>query len=168
VKCTARAGNRRFWCFSALRAHAKAPYKTDLHRKTLSVLNRPGRAPTVAVALGLEVVREQQVDQHGAGPGVITPTHPKVPGAKTRGPRRVSSGLYWVLRGCPGVLKGVRRGPVGPPGPLELAALRQDSQTKFGECEMWDSETTPRNHLDHGGGFCVGRSRLQWGTTVTR
>jgi hypothetical protein len=32
---TARAGNRRFWCVSARRAHKKAPYKTDLHRKTL-------------------------------------------------------------------------------------------------------------------------------------
>ena len=29
--CTARAGNRRFWMLSALRAHTKAPYKTDLH-----------------------------------------------------------------------------------------------------------------------------------------
>jgi hypothetical protein len=38
----ARAGNRRFWCLSALRAHTKAPYKTDLHRKTLRELKRPG------------------------------------------------------------------------------------------------------------------------------
>jgi hypothetical protein len=40
---TARAGNRRFWCLSALRAHTKAPYKTDLHRKTLMALNCPRR-----------------------------------------------------------------------------------------------------------------------------
>jgi hypothetical protein len=32
---SARAGNRRFSCLSALRAHTKVPYKTDLHRKTL-------------------------------------------------------------------------------------------------------------------------------------
>ena len=32
---TARAGNRRFRRLSALRAHTKAPYKRDLHRKTL-------------------------------------------------------------------------------------------------------------------------------------
>ena len=32
---TARAGNRRFWLLSALRAHTKAPYKIDFHRKTL-------------------------------------------------------------------------------------------------------------------------------------
>jgi hypothetical protein len=30
---TARAGNRRFWLLSALRAHTKAPYKMDFHRK---------------------------------------------------------------------------------------------------------------------------------------
>ena len=42
-----RAGNHRFWLLSTLRAHTKAPWKTDLHRKTLRVLNRPGRARTV-------------------------------------------------------------------------------------------------------------------------
>ena len=42
----ARAGNRRFWLLSALRAHAKAP-QTDLHRKTLRPLKRPRRARTV-------------------------------------------------------------------------------------------------------------------------
>jgi hypothetical protein len=31
----ARDGNRRFWWLSALRAHTKAPYKMDFHRKTL-------------------------------------------------------------------------------------------------------------------------------------
>jgi hypothetical protein len=39
---SARAQNRRFGLFSAPRAHTKAPYKTDLHRKTLRALNRPG------------------------------------------------------------------------------------------------------------------------------
>ena len=39
---TARAGNRRFLCLSAPRAHTKAPYKTDLYRETLRALNRPG------------------------------------------------------------------------------------------------------------------------------
>jgi hypothetical protein len=40
-RVSARAGNRRFCGLSALRAHAKAPYKTDLHRKTRRALNRP-------------------------------------------------------------------------------------------------------------------------------
>jgi hypothetical protein len=39
---SARAGNRRFWLLSALRAHTKAPSKTDLHRETLRALKRPG------------------------------------------------------------------------------------------------------------------------------
>ena len=39
---TARAGNHRFWLLSAQRARKKAPYKNDLHRETLSALNRPG------------------------------------------------------------------------------------------------------------------------------
>ena len=42
-----RAGNRRFWQLSALRAHTKAPYKTDLHRKTRRALNRSWAARTV-------------------------------------------------------------------------------------------------------------------------
>jgi hypothetical protein len=46
---SARAGNRRFWLLSALRAHTKPPYRTGLHRKTLRVLNRPGRARAVRV-----------------------------------------------------------------------------------------------------------------------
>jgi hypothetical protein len=44
---TAHAGNRRFWLLSALCAHTKAPYKTDLHRKMLMALNRPETARTV-------------------------------------------------------------------------------------------------------------------------
>jgi hypothetical protein len=43
------AGDRRKGRLSALRARTKAPYKIDLHRKTLSALksrNRPGRART--------------------------------------------------------------------------------------------------------------------------
>ena len=43
----ARAGNRRFWCLSARRPHTKAPYKTDLHRKTLMALNSHRAARTV-------------------------------------------------------------------------------------------------------------------------
>jgi hypothetical protein len=45
---TARAGARRFGPLSALRAHTKAPYKTDFNRKTLRELHRPGTARTVA------------------------------------------------------------------------------------------------------------------------
>jgi hypothetical protein len=38
-----------FWAVKrpVLRAHTKVPYKPDLHRKTLKVLKRPGRARTV-------------------------------------------------------------------------------------------------------------------------
>jgi hypothetical protein len=46
---TARAGNRRFfffWLVSALRAHTKAPHKTDALWETLRPLKRPGRART--------------------------------------------------------------------------------------------------------------------------
>jgi hypothetical protein len=46
----ARAGNRRFWSLSVLRAHTKSPYKMDFHRGTLRALNRPWAARTVAVA----------------------------------------------------------------------------------------------------------------------
>ena len=42
------AGNRRFRPLSALRAHTKAPYKTNLHRKTLMALNRPKAARTAS------------------------------------------------------------------------------------------------------------------------
>jgi hypothetical protein len=45
------AGNRRFRCLSALRAHTKAPYKMDFHRKTRRALNRPEAARTVAALI---------------------------------------------------------------------------------------------------------------------
>ena len=54
---TARAGNRRFWQLSALRAHTKAPYKIDFHRKTLRALNRPKAARTVHVAVARPALR---------------------------------------------------------------------------------------------------------------
>ena len=44
---SARAGSRHFWLLSAMCAHTKAPYRTDLHRKTLRALNHPRRAWTV-------------------------------------------------------------------------------------------------------------------------
>ena len=37
----ARTGNRRVWLFSALRAHTKAPYRTDLLWEPLGALTRP-------------------------------------------------------------------------------------------------------------------------------
>ena len=36
------------------------------------------------------------------------------------------------LEGIQGVLDGVSRGPVGPPGPLELAALHATARATFG------------------------------------
>jgi hypothetical protein len=50
LSSSARAGNRRFWLLSALRAHTKAPYKTDLLGKTLRAFSRPGRSRTVEAA----------------------------------------------------------------------------------------------------------------------
>ena len=70
-------------------------------------------------ALGALHERAELLDR----PGVITLTRPKVPEAKIRGSQK---GFQWVILGLKrvsGVLKGVRRGPMGPPGPLELSAL---------------------------------------------
>ena len=50
---TARARNRRFWPLRALRAHTKAPYKTDSLWRTLRPLNRPGRAGHSMMIFGL-------------------------------------------------------------------------------------------------------------------
>ena len=49
-----RAEDRRFGPLSALRAHTKAPYKMDFHRKTLRALNRPEAARTVTQMLSME------------------------------------------------------------------------------------------------------------------
>ena len=40
------------------------------------------------------------------------------------------------LEGVQGVLDGVRRGPVGPPGPPELAAVRMDLRVLPVQVEM--------------------------------
>jgi hypothetical protein len=40
------AGTRRLWLLSALRAHTKPPYKTDLLWEALRALNCPGQART--------------------------------------------------------------------------------------------------------------------------
>jgi hypothetical protein len=48
VRVPARAGNRRFCCLSALRAHTKTPYKMDFHRETLRALDRLEAARTGA------------------------------------------------------------------------------------------------------------------------
>ena len=57
-------------------------------------------------------------------PGAISPAQPEVPEAKIRGSHE---GFQWVRtlgsERVPGVLKRVQRGPMGPPGPLELSAL---------------------------------------------
>ena len=42
---TARAGNRRSGPLSALRAHTKAPYRTGLHRESLTTPGGPDREP---------------------------------------------------------------------------------------------------------------------------
>ena len=51
------AGNRRFGPLSALRAHTKAPYKSDSRWQTLMALNHPGRARTdVAAEVAVELL----------------------------------------------------------------------------------------------------------------
>ena len=70
----------------------------------------------------------------GWRPGVITCTQPEVPEAKIRGTQK---GFQWVILGlerAQGVRKGVRRGPVGPPGPPELAALMWCRVADAGRC----------------------------------
>ena len=51
---TARAGSHHFRRLSALRAHTKLPYKTDLHRKTRRPRNRP-RAARADAAEGADL-----------------------------------------------------------------------------------------------------------------
>jgi hypothetical protein len=46
VDCAARAGDRRFGLSSALRAHANAPYKSDLLRRTIRSRKPPEGART--------------------------------------------------------------------------------------------------------------------------
>ena len=65
---SARAGNRRFWWVSALRAHTKAPYESELLGETLRPLNRPGRARTVDLGVLEEVVGDE-------GGEVVGPRH---------------------------------------------------------------------------------------------
>ena len=63
VRVAARAGKRRFWLLSALRAHTKkAPYKTDFHRKMLMALNHLTRdgADRTSAALPAPVARAAQ------------------------------------------------------------------------------------------------------------
>jgi hypothetical protein len=55
-------------------------------------------------------------------PGVITHIQPNIPEAKVRGSQEGFQCTLVSQERVPGVRKGVRRGPVGPPGPLELAA----------------------------------------------
>jgi hypothetical protein len=74
-----RAGNRRFWCLSALRAHTKAPYKTDFHRKTLRALNRPWAARTVTRIPGPYNTRGHIPDTQSRS----QPTHPSMSGRLT-------------------------------------------------------------------------------------
>jgi hypothetical protein len=80
---TARAGNRRFGPSSALRAHTKAPYKMDFNRKTLTALNRPGTARTVALADWL--LRVKVAVAAGAWPPRVTPgrSRPSQPGGSS-------------------------------------------------------------------------------------
>jgi hypothetical protein len=56
-------------------------------------------------------------------PGVTNLTQPKVPAAKVRGSREGFQCVLVSLERVLGVRKGVPRGPVGPPGPLEFSAL---------------------------------------------
>ena len=61
---TARAGNRRFWLFSAMCAHTQPPYKTDLLRKMLRPLNHPGRGRTKVQQPRVVLVRAEGREPH--------------------------------------------------------------------------------------------------------
>ena len=94
-------------------------FKKEAQGVQVSPLNPLSVAPCSAHRLARHFVGPRG----GEPPGVITPTQPKLPEAKIRGSQE---GLQWDILGLervPGVIKGVRRGPMGPPGPLELSAL---------------------------------------------
>ena len=77
---TTRAGNRRFWCLCTLRAHTKAPYKTDLHRKTLRALKRPGgpgQEPMAPAASGFASSIWPREDARHARSGHRRPSGPR-------------------------------------------------------------------------------------------
>ena len=67
ARAAARAGNRRFQLSSAPRAHAKPPSKTDLHRKTLRALKRPG-----GPGQWLRAVRAAEPTALAGGGGLVT------------------------------------------------------------------------------------------------
>ena len=75
--------------------------------------------------------------------GVRTLTQPTAPEAKITGSPK---GFQWVVLGlerAPGVLKGVQRGPVGPPGPLGLSALLPTTAEGWRRgCFLKNSQTT--------------------------
>jgi hypothetical protein len=83
--CTARAQNRRVRLLSALRAHTKAPYKTELLWRTLRALNRPGWSRTVAYGIS-----ESSATQCPTGPGVSKGSGGVKTMAKTVGGRRIA------------------------------------------------------------------------------
>ena len=66
--------------------------------------NRDGRLPRRTGAWGDNAVSSCRSHSRATGPGT-------------------SAGAFSMARCIQGVLDGVPRGPVGPPGPLELAAL---------------------------------------------
>jgi hypothetical protein len=90
---SARAGNRRFWLLSALRAHTKAPYKTDLHRKTLMALKRPRAARTVEAPAALH----EDLSPTGGAPRVAR-TAPDLEVVGEVGGRRVRLEVALALR----------------------------------------------------------------------
>jgi hypothetical protein len=96
----ARGGNRRFGCVSALRAHTKAPYEMDLHRKTLR--NAKGAYPPRA---GPGSRGERARRRTSSGPRTAAPAQPPRPRPP---PPAGSSG------GPPGSPPR----PLRPPGPL--------------------------------------------------
>ena len=80
----ARAGNSRFGLLIALRAHTKAPYKTNLLWETLRARNRSGGARTAA-----EVRAEPGVSDLRGHPPVLGGDHQPLGAAATH-PRGVA------------------------------------------------------------------------------
>jgi hypothetical protein len=67
----ARAGHRRFWWLSALRAHANAPYKHDSLWETLRLRPRAG-ADRLQEALRPDVDLQQERRQVAFSTPIIT------------------------------------------------------------------------------------------------
>jgi hypothetical protein len=123
ITAPARAGNRHFWRLSALRTYTKAPCKTDLHRKTLRALNRPG-GPGQELDVD-EAVREVEVRPAPARERAAPPSRTRPVLVDTANPCR---GGAWRARGM-----AVR--PPSPPRHRGTKAVQKRNRATFAHVE---------------------------------